>query len=79
MESSLDISLRAQYKRGILIPAKTKSKPPLFTLLERAFFVLDTQTGVIHIFKSLEQEKPTESLSISNGSFPEKLSNSHHS
>jgi hypothetical protein len=44
--------------------------------VERAFFVLDTQTGIIHVFKSLEQEKPSESFSISNGTFPEKLSNS---
>jgi hypothetical protein len=42
--------------------------------IERAFFVLDTQTGVIHIFKTLNQDKPSESFSISKGTFPEKLS-----
>lgn len=45
--------------------------------LERAFFVLDVSSGVIHIFKTLEQDKPSESFSISNGTFPEKLSKKH--
>ena len=47
----------------------------LIICLERAYFVLDTNTGVIHIFKKLDQEKPSESFSLSGGSFPEKHSN----
>jgi hypothetical protein len=48
-------------------------------MIERVFFVLDTSRGVIHLFKSLSQDKPSESFSISNGSFPEKLSKSYSS
>ena len=36
--------------------------------------MLDTQSGVIHIFRSLKQDKPSESFSISNGTFAEKSS-----
>ena len=44
-------------------------------ILERAFFVLDINSGVIHIFKRLGLDKPSESFSLANGVFPEKHSN----
>ncbi len=45
-----------------------------FSIVEKAYFVLDTQTGVIHVFKTLDQDKPSESFSLSRGTFPDKLS-----
>lgn len=73
---SIDASINAQFKRGILIPAKTRSKFMCKSKcrIERVFFVLDTQTGAIHLFKNLEQDKPSESFSLAGGIFPEKLS-----
>jgi hypothetical protein len=38
----------------------------------RTFFVLDNDTGLIHIFKNIKQDKPNKTISLSGGSFPEQ-------
>jgi hypothetical protein len=43
--------------------------------LERGYFVLDENEGIIHMYKSLDDDAPLESLSLSGGIFLEKLSN----
>mmetsp|Transcript_15327 Transcript_15327/g.14906 ORF Transcript_15327/g.14906 Transcript_15327/m.14906 type:complete len:100 (+) Transcript_15327:92-391(+) len=37
----------------------------------RTFFILDTEVGVMHLFKNVNQPKPSRSLGLSGGSFPE--------
>ena len=36
--------------------------------------MLDKQTGLIHLFKKLDQNKPDQSISLFKGTFPDKLS-----
>ena len=45
-----------------------------FQNVERAFFVLDVQNGIAHLFKNPNQDKPSESLSLSGGTLPAKTS-----
>jgi hypothetical protein len=80
MERKIDTNIKAHYRRGILIPAKTRSTYiqlhfndiKLIISIERAFFVMDAEIGTIHIFKSLLLDRPSESLSLFGGKFPEK-------
>ena len=40
----------------------------------KAFFVLDIQNFDVHLYKTLEQEKASQTFSICGGDFPELVS-----